>query len=476
MNHKVSLGLTISIAAIVCALTFIVTSFVSLQRFNTKVQAVKEKAEKYDRLEALDTYVREHYYQDELDETALMDGILKGYVAGLGDPYSVYLTDEEYSALMEKESGKTVGIGVVVRPTEDGYIEIISVEEGSPAEEAELQTGDVITAVDGTDAAELGYEDAVNAVRGEEGTEVKLTILRDSRKTVFPVTRRSFDLKTVKAELLDGHIGYIRISNFRENTNEQFQAALDEMTANGADMLLFDVRSNGGGLLEALEKMLDPLLPEGVIATATYQNGVDETVVYSDAEETDLPIAVLVDSHTASAAELFAASLRDFKDAELIGVTTYGKGVMQTTGKLPDGGGLTLTVATYRTTRSECYQGVGLEPDEMVEADEETIISAIDPETDPQLAAGIAVLNGNYEPADTSEAPENDSESVQTKRTTTDSGDEDSESVQTKRTTTDSGDEDSESVQTKRTTTDSGDEDSESTRTKRTTTDSDEEE
>ena len=392
MNKKVSLGVTISVAAIVCALTFIVTSFLTLQRFNTKVQAVKEKAEKYERLEALDTYVREHFYQKDLDEEALLDGILKGYVAGLDDPYSVYLTDEEYDAMMTKESGKTVGIGVTVQPTDDGNMEIIETEEGSPAQQGGLLAGDIIIGVEGQAVSEMEYIEAVDMVRGDENTKVHLTILRNSHEVEYTITRRSFDVKTVKAELLDNHIGYIRITNFRENTDEQFQDALDEMIANGADALLFDVRNNGGGLLTSLEAILDPLLPEGVIATATYQDGTTETAVYSDASEMDLPMVVLVNGHSASAAELFSASLRDFKGAKLIGQTTYGKGVMQTTSRMADGGGLTLTVATYQTTKSECYHGVGLEPDEVVEPAEDTDVSAIDPDTDPQLAAGIEAL------------------------------------------------------------------------------------
>lgn len=393
MNKKVSLGVTISIAAIVCALTFIVTSFISLQNFNTKVQAVKEKAEKYDRLEAVDTYVREHFYQADFDEEAVMDGILKGYVDGLGDPYSVYLTDEEYEALMTKESGKTVGIGVNVTMTDDGNIRIISVEEGSPAMESGLLAEDVIIKVDGKVVSEMAYSDAVEAVRGEENTKVRLTIQRNAREVDFTVTRKSFELQTVKSELLEGHIGYIRITNFRDNTDEQFQAALDEMLANGADALLFDVRSDGGGLLDSLEKILDPLLPEGVIATATYQDGSTETMVYSDASEIELPMVVLVNGTTASAAELFTASLHDFKDARIIGTQTYGKGVMQNTRRMPDGGGITLTVATYQTTRSDCYHGVGVTPDEVIEEGEETDISMLDPATDPQLAAGIAALS-----------------------------------------------------------------------------------
>jgi carboxyl-terminal processing protease len=392
MNHKVSLGLTISITALACAITFIVTSFFSLQGFNEKVQAVNEKAEKYERLEALDTYIRENYYTD-LDEDSLMDGLLKGYVEGLDDPYSQYLTSEEYQALMEKESGQTVGIGVTVTESEEGYIQIIEVQENSPAEDAELQADDLIIAVEGEDVQALGFDEAVDRVRGEEGTTVRLTIRRNGQDSDKVITRRTFDTITVKGQLLSSSIGYIRISSFRENTAEQFQDTLDTLLANGAEALIFDVRDNGGGLLSSLEKMLDPLLPEGVIATATYSGGNTETIVYSDDSELDLPMIVLVNENTASAAELFSASLRDFGKAQLVGVTTYGKGVMQVTRAMEDGGGLTLTVATYQTTRSECYQGVGLTPDIVVETGEDTVISNVDPATDPQLSKAIALLS-----------------------------------------------------------------------------------
>lgn len=392
LNHKVSVGVTISIAAIVCALTFVVTSFFSLQSFNEKVQAVKEKAEKYDRLEALDTYVRDHYYTEELDEDALMNGILKGYVAGLDDPYSQYLTAEEYDARMTKESGQQIGIGVTVTQDEDGMILVISVEENSPAAEAGIQADDQIIAVNTTSVEEVGYDTAVNSIKGEEGTSVMLTILRNGSEHKMRITRRSFDVRTVYSQMLDGQIGYIRITAFRDNTVEQFKEALDGLTANGARGLIYDVRDNGGGLLSALEQMLDPLLPEGEIATATYQGGETETVVYSDAVELNLPMAILVNGGSASAAELFSASLRDFGKAKLVGTQTYGKGVMQVTRRMEDGGGLTLTVATYQTVLSECYQGVGLAPDIEVEALEETDISAMDPETDPQLAAALSLL------------------------------------------------------------------------------------
>ncbi|MBQ2264360.1 MAG: S41 family peptidase [Oscillospiraceae bacterium] len=392
MNKQISLGLAISIAALAAAVTFIVTSFFSLRSFNEKVQAVKEKAEKYERLEVIDSYVRSNYYT-ELDEESLVNGMLKGYMSGLNDPYSNYMTPEEYQSLQEKESGRTVGIGVTVTMNEEGYIHIIEVQKGSPAEKAGLLKDDLVVAVNEQDVLEIGFDEAVTQVKGEEGTRAVLTIRREGKADrIYRITRETFDLITVDSKLLSGEIGYISISAFRENTPQQFHEAMETLTANGAKALIFDVRNNGGGLLNSLEEIVDPLLPEGEIATATYQDGTTETALYSDAQETDIPMAVLINGNSASAAELFAASLRDFKDAQLVGATSFGKGIMQVTTALEDGGGLTLTVATYQTTRSDCYHGVGLEPDVPVEAAPETEITAIDPDTDPQLAKAIEVL------------------------------------------------------------------------------------
>lgn len=397
MNHKISIGVMISIVAIACALTFILTSFFSLMDFNGKVQDVKEKAAKYERLEALDTYVHEQYYQ-EIDEEKLTDGILKGYVAGLGDPYSKYLTSEEYRVQLTKEAGQNTGIGITAMLNDDGNILIVRTEQDAPAEKAGLQAGDIITGVNGEKTTDLGYEEALTNIRGEEGTDVMLTYLRNGLERTVTITRYHYDVQTVSYQMLDGQIGYIRILNFRENTSEQFQTALDELLGNGARYLLFDVRDNTGGLLSSLEKILDPLLPEGVIATATYRDGTSIAVVNSDAAELDLPMVVLVNGGSASAAELFAASLRDFGKAKLVGTNTYGKGVMQTTFPMKDGGAITLTVATYQTSVSECYHGVGLKPDLEVEAGEDVDLDAVDRDTDPQLAAAIDMLLGTEEP------------------------------------------------------------------------------
>lgn len=362
MNKKISLGLALSLIAIASAVTFILTSFFSLQSFNKKVVDVNEKAKKYNSLQLLDTYVRDNYF-GKIDETELNDGILKGYVAGLDDKYSRYLSADEYIDEQNDNAGELIGLGLTLSEDESGYIRIDSIIADSPAIESGIQNGDIIISVDGVDVIETGFNEAVEAMNGSEGTSITLTVRRNGVDTDYTFTRRSIELVTVTGELIDGSIGYIKIDGFKQNTPDQFINTLQHLTSNGAKALIFDLRDNPGGLVESVEECLDPLLPEGVIAIAEYKDGHSETIVYSDSSELDMPMTVIVNKNTASAAELFAASLRDFGKAELVGEKTYGKGVMQITTEMENGGAVVLTVAEYRTTVSECYDKIGLNPD-----------------------------------------------------------------------------------------------------------------
>jgi carboxyl-terminal processing protease len=346
------------------------------------------------RLAELSEYVDENYYQ-ETDEDTLMDGALKGYVAGLGDPYSVFLTEDEYGGWKEKESGTAVGIGVTVQSAEEGLY-IVEVTSGSPAETAGIQAGDTITAVDGELVTDLGYNEAVAHVKGEIGTDVVLTVQREGEELEITVTRGEIVTISAEGQMLDGNIGYVHISAFRENTFDQYSKVLNELLEAGAEGIIFDVRNNGGGLLSALEDVLDPLLPEGNIAIASYGDGTVKTIVESDSEELDIPMIVLVNGGTASAGELFAASLRDFGKASLVGETTFGKGIMQDT-RTVAGGAVTLTVAAYQTVKGECYHEIGVTPDTEIILPEEYVVDFKNPDTkgDVQLAEAYETITGN---------------------------------------------------------------------------------
>ncbi len=372
MNKKISLGLALSLIAVSATITFILTSFFSLQNFNTKVVDVNEKAKKYAALQSLDNYVRENYY-GEINEEELSDNILKGYVSGINDRYSRYLTAEEYKEEKADHSGDLVGVGVTLTRDESGYIRITEIFEDSPAAESGLLENDIITAVDGTDIKELDFDEAISRMRGIEGSEITLTVRRSGEDKEYKFTRRSIEVSTVESKMIENNTGYIKIKSFKENTSHQFLSALESLTANGAESLVFDVRDNGGGLVSSLEKCLDPLLPEGIIAVAEYKDGSSETLIYSDASEILMPMTVIVNENTASAAELFAASLHDFNKATLVGTQTYGKGVMQSTTELDNGDAVVLTIAKYKTIFSGCYDGIGITPDVYIENKDEKI-------------------------------------------------------------------------------------------------------
>ena len=345
--------------------------------------------EVYGGLTQLVATVQENYYTD-VDTDAAMQSAMKGYVAGLDDPYSKYMTSEEYAAFQTNEAGETIGIGVTVIPTEDGYMEVKSVTEDSPAEDAGICEADIITKVNEDDVLELGYQNAVEEVRGDADTTVRLTVQRGAETLELEIVREKMEVITAQGKMLDNQIGYIRISAFRENTSEQFLTVYHQLLEDGAAGFVFDLRSNGGGLVDSLEQILDPLLPEGDIAVATYRDGKTSTLVHSDAELCSLPMVVLVNENTASAAELFTASLRDFEKATVVGTTTFGKGIMQVTQSMPNNGALTLTVATYQTTKGECYHKIGITPDIIVEAGE-TEIDFENPNAaaDPQLEKAL---------------------------------------------------------------------------------------
>jgi len=383
MNKKISLGLALSLIAISVAVTFILTSFFSLQSFNSKVVDVNEKSKKYSSLQLMDTYVRDNFY-GEINEGDLSDGILKGYISGLDDQYSRYLTADEYLSEQSDDSGELVGLGLTLAQDESGYIRISEILTDSPAAETGLVQGDLIIRIDGLDVIDTGFEESVEAMRGTEGSSITLTIRRDGIDTDYTFTRRAINVVSVTGEMLGGYIGYIKITGFKKNTPEQFIETLERLTTNGAKYLLFDVRDNPGGLVSALEECLDPLLPEGVVATAEYKDGHSETIACSDASELDLPMAVLVNEKTASAAELFAGALKDFGKASIVGMQTFGKGVMQATTPFEGGGAIVLTVAEYKTPFSPCYNGVGITPDYRVENEEADI--------DAQYSKAIEVL------------------------------------------------------------------------------------
>ncbi|MBR3447938.1 MAG: PDZ domain-containing protein [Oscillospiraceae bacterium] len=383
MKKQISPGTVLSLMALTAAATFTITLSMSRKAFNEKVTEVDRLADKYDRLDELDAVVRENYYR-EVPEEDVLDGILTGYVAGLGDRYSVYRSARELTDYEDTTAGVYTGIGITVTKNDDGDVEIVDLAPGGSAEQAGIRKGDLLIEVEGISVRE-NYTEAINKIGGEVGTSVTLRVQEKAsgRQKKLSVKRVHIDEVTVLAKMLDNKIGFIRIEKFRSNTVTQFEEARQKLLKEGAKGFIFDVRQNGG-VLGALEQLADPLLPEGELAFSTTKDGTRETIITSDANYTDMPYAVLVDGGTASASELFACLLRDYSGAILVGEKTFGKGIMQATLALSSGG-VTLTTATYETGITPCYHEIGLEPD---------VLSVYDPEaeTDTQLEAAQKAL------------------------------------------------------------------------------------
>ncbi len=364
------------LAAIV---TFQITSIFMNSNYNRQIENIKAEYSNslIGKLKTLDEQFRK-LYVGEIDEKKLEEAVLDGYISGTGDLYGEYMTADEYSAFTSDQNGEFQGIGITVtQNTEYSAIEVVSVMPDSPALEAGVKKGDLIYMIGTEYVSELGYSAAVKMLQGEAGTTAEFTVRRVenyAEEISFSVLRGYVIEQTVSWHVLDdggsiGDIGIVKITSFDAKTPEQFTNAINSLISEGVTSLVFDVRNNPGGELTSILSILDMLLPEGPIIRIVDSNG-KETVRNSDASEIDMPMAVLINGHTASAAELFSCALQDYNKAVLVGTTTYGKGCMQQIVKLADGSALRVTVSMYNPPYSDNYDGVGVVPDILIEADE----------------------------------------------------------------------------------------------------------
>ena len=305
------------------------------------------------------------YYNDDYDEDDIRNAIYAGTLEGLGDPYSVYYTADEYKDMQISTSGKYYGIGAALgQDAKTKEVTISKVYEGTPAEEAGLRDGDQIVKVNDTVSTSEELSNLVQKIRGEEGTTVHLKIYRASTKKTFEVDveRKNVELPSITSKMLDGGIGYIQISEFQSKTDEQFKSALADLKKQGMKSLIVDVRSNPGGLITAASNILDQILPEGTVVYTEDKYGKREDYT-SDSNCIDCPIAVLVNENSASASEIFAGAIKDYNYGTLIGTKTFGKGIVQTVFPLEDGDAVKITTAKYYTPKGNYIHGAGIEPD-----------------------------------------------------------------------------------------------------------------
>ena len=346
--------------------------------------AVETKLREIDRIAA-------SRYVGDLDAEAVADYAAVGYVAGLGDQWSSYIPADQYEQYRMNSEGQGCGIGVAVISTEDS-IRVNLVYDDSPAAQAGIEKGDYIVAAAGLTVEADGADAVIDAIRGDEGTEVSVSVRKDGTDEVQELTmqRAVVTQKMAWGQMLDGSVGYIRIENFHDGAAAQFQSTLDGLLADGAQSLVIDVRHNGGGRVKEMSEALDPLLPEGTIMTLRTKDG-DETVYSSDADMIDLPIAVLIDDQSISAAEFFAAALQEYDRATLVGTHTTGKGRAQQTFELSDGSAVNLSVEEYFTPNGNSLADVGIAPDIEVTLTEEQQADFyfLTPEDDPQLQKAV---------------------------------------------------------------------------------------
>ena len=325
----------------------------------------------------------------ETDQTAMEDAAAHAMVGALGDRWSYYIPADEYAAYMEQMNNAYVGVGITITPEENGGIRVIDVTAGGPAEEAGIRVNDVIVKVDDQSILSMSLDECKKLVLGEENTVVQLTVLRGEEEMTISVTRRAIRTPVAEAQMLENKIGYVAIFNFNSNCAMETIAAIESLLEQGAQKFIFDVRNNPGGYANELVKVLDYLLPEGNLFTTVDYAGNTHTDT-SDAKCLELPMAVLVNGNSYSAAEFFAAAMAEYDAAVVVGEKTTGKGYFQSTYQLPDGSAVGLSIGKYFTPEGKSLAEVGVTPDVIVSSAEGQ--NGLKPMEDPQVLAAIDAL------------------------------------------------------------------------------------
>ena len=390
----------VMLVVLVAFITFLVTSIVMYQYFTNDSfgKSIVEKSEQTsDIAETLEDYRRiiDKYYLGDVDEEKLKEGAIAGYIKGLDDEYTEYISKEDMADYMADTTGNFVGIGVyMVQDTEANKIMVLSPIKGSPAEKAGLQPGDYIIAVDGVTYTGEQMTEASNKIKGETGTTVKLQIQRKDETLDIELTRENIKVNPVEGEVLENNIGYIEFSSFDDGTAEEFKMKFKELQGKGIKSLIIDLRNNGGGIVdEALEIANYILDKDSVILYEVDKNNNETVEKTTDDPIINMPIVILTNENTASSSEILAGALKDHKKATIVGEKTYGKGVIQRLLTLPDGSGLKITSEKYLTPNRTEINKVGIEPDEKVELPETvTNILNVEKTEDTQLQKAIEIL------------------------------------------------------------------------------------
>ena len=370
INKRAAIFWAIILVIVTAFGTFVVTNTIAISLGNKVVIAQEdfEAIRSMDKLMGLKEYIKSNYVEGA-EDNKLIEGAIKGMFESLGDPYSVYMTKEEFKNFNESTKGSYGGIGVIVSRSEDGYVTVVAPIEDTPGEKAGLKTNDKIIKVDDKDIVGIDLEEAVALMKGKKGTKVTLTVMRDNVREpkVFVITREEIILKTVKSNIMENNIGYIRISMFDEDTGSEFKKALKELTSKNMKGLILDLRQNPGGFINQCVDVADELLDEGLVVYTEDKEKKREDYK-SGKGKLEVPFVVLIDEGSASASEIVSGAVKDRKAGLLIGVKTFGKGLVQSIEQLKDGSGIKLTTQKYYTPNGISINKVGIQPDIEVKA------------------------------------------------------------------------------------------------------------
>ena len=384
---------------LVAFITFIITSIGFFIKGNSlnKYLAFMTSDESQDISTTLDTYraVIDKYYLGDVDEESLKEGAIQGYIEGLGDPYTEYISKEDMEDYMQDTMGNFVGIGIyMVQDTETNQIMVLAPIKGSPAEKAGIRPGDYIVSVNGETCTAADMTAIATKIKGEEGSTVKLQILRGEETLDFEITRENVIVNPVEGEVLENNIGYIEFSSFDENTAEDFKAKFEELQSKGITSLIIDLRNNGGGIVDEALQIAGYIADKDSVLLYEVDKENNEKVEKNQTNPIiNMPVIILTNENTASSSEILAGALKDLGKAKIVGTTTYGKGVIQQILTLPDGSGLKITTEKYLTPNRTEINEIGIEPDETVELPEsvENILN-VERSQDTQLQKAIEML------------------------------------------------------------------------------------
>ena len=390
---------TVMIIIITAFITFLATSagiYAYIQKGDGKLLLLNT-SETQDIETELSKYrsIIDKYYLGEVNDEDLLEGAIRGYIDGLGDPYTEYISKEEMQEYMEDTLGNYVGIGIyMIKDEKTNRVKVLSPIKNSPAETAGIQPGDLIIAVNGKEYTGDEMTQMSNDIKGEEGTEVTLTILRNNESLEIKVKREKIKVNPVESKVLENNIGYIAFTSFDETTAEDFKSKFEELQKQNIKSLIIDLRNNGGGLVDQAVDIAGYVLDKDSVVLYEVDKNENEVVEKTTTDPIiDMPIIILTNENTASASEILAGALKDFGKAKTVGIKTYGKGVIQEILSVKDGSGIKITTSEYQTPNRNKINKIGIEPDEKVELpDDVTSVLNVPEDKDTQLQKAIEML------------------------------------------------------------------------------------